>query len=188
MKRYLLQAAVILFAFVPAAEAATITSFARGTNDGVYALTAAQKAYFKLSDAAYIGFFRPRAANNAPAYAVGDTFDANTIFNSVSGDANILAILNGDNLQLDYSGDYLSPLKTTTVTVSGTSFYRGVALLLKANSVVTFAGGNFSTQGNSPQIRAAFDWEPPAEVPLPAAAPLLIAALGSLWLLRRRKA
>jgi hypothetical protein len=188
VKRFLLQAAIILFTSLPAAEAATITSFARGTNDGVFALTAAQKAYFKLPDAAYIGFFRPRAANNAPAYAVGDTFDANTIFNSVSGDTNILAVLNGDNLQLDYSGDYLAPLKTTTVTVGGTSFYRGVALLLKANSVVNFAGGNFSTQSNSAQIRATFDWEPPAEVPLPAAAPLFIAALGSLWFLRRRVA
>jgi hypothetical protein len=166
------------------ASAATISSFARGVNDGVFTLTQAQKDFFGVAGAEYLAFWRPRLAGSTTA-TLGDTFNATTVLNSVTGDSAILAILNGDNAALGYSGGYLEPLGTTTILAAQNSYVRGVAFLLGSTGTVLFAGGNI-TGGSGPQQRGTLDFVPPiTPVPLPAAGWMLIVGLCGLMLVAR---
>jgi len=171
------------------ASAATITSFQRTTNDGVFALTAAQAAQFGVPDTAYVGFLRPRSPNNANPLSAGDTFDGAAILATCRGGCDrILSVHNGDSTQLGYSGTFMDLLGETSVTETTHGIYRGVAILFSAgNGAITFAGGASFAAGQS---RGVFDYAAPAPavVPLPAGLPLLLAGLGALAVLRRRRA
>ena len=168
------------------AHAATISQFGRTTNDGVWSLSAAQASALGVSGATKIGAFRVRSGNGV-TWAAGDTFDASAVAATItSGAGNVFGFFNGegDGL-LDYTGDILAPLGLTTFLASSTTdgnLFRGVFFAF--NNQVTFRNSatfNEVSQGDFP-----FDVTP---VPVPAALPLLLAGLGGLaFVARRRKA
>lgn len=167
-------------------SAATVPAFDRTTNDGVFALTAAQIRYFGVAEATYVAFFRPRTKNNATSFAVGTIFDAQSLLASCRGAcANILSVRNGRNADLAYVGGFLAPLATATVTKAGVGYYEGLAFFFKGTKAINFNGGsNF----NAGQSRGDLDFAVPAQVPVPASLPLLAGALGMVALARRRRA
>ncbi|MDW4500376.1 VPLPA-CTERM sorting domain-containing protein [Sulfitobacter sp. D35] len=182
MRKALLALAVGIASLAGAASAATITQFNKTTNDGVYNLSAAQAAYLGDASATHIGFFRVREGNGTVLNA-GDTFNVATMNNSVtSGAGSILAFLNGRNADLGYTGDFFDALGETTLGAA-TSFYEGVAFLFSGNGNIVFRG---SSTFNAGQTRGALDLDVPA-VPLPAAGWLLVAGLGGLGLMKRRR-
>jgi hypothetical protein len=170
------------------AHAATISQFGRTTNDGVWALSAAQATALGVSGATKMGAFRVRAhgAGNV-TWAAGDTFDASAVAATItSGAGNVFGYFNGfgDGL-LDYTGDFLAPLGLTTFLADSATdgdLFRGVFFAF--NDQVVFRNSstfNAVTQGDFP-----FEVTP---VPVPAALPLLLAGLGGLAFFgRRRKA
>jgi opacity protein-like surface antigen len=186
MRRILATAALIAATVIgSAASAATISQFNRTVNDGVFSLTQAQASYFGFADADYIGFVRPRQGNGV-TWTAGDTFDAATMWATVTGGASrILAFLNGTNATLGYTGDTYGLLGTTTL--EGTDTYRGVAFLFSEGAGnITFRGTSTFNMGQS---LGTLDFQPPSVVPVPAALPLLLAGLGGLaFIARRRKA
>ena len=186
MRRHLLTAIATCLVLAGPTSAATISSFARGVNDGVFKLTASQKAFFGVPGAEYLAFWRPRLAGSTTA-AIGGTFNATSVLNSVTGDSAILAILNGENAALGYTGGYLKPLATTTILASQNHYFRGVAFLMGSTGTVSFVGGNI-TAGSGDQLRGTLDFVPPvSSVPLPAAGWMLIAGIGGLIFFARRR-
>lgn len=166
------------------ASAATITQFNKATPDGVFTLSQAQADHLGHSDARFIGFYRIREGNGT-TFDAGDTFNVTSLFNSVTGNAgSILAFLNGRNPGLTYTGGYLDPLGETTVGAAD-SYASGVAFLFGEGSgnIVFRGSGTF----NAGHTRGEFDFEVPTAVPLPAAAWMLIAGLGGLAAVARRK-
>jgi hypothetical protein len=101
------------------------------------------------------------------------------------GASRILAFLNGTNATLGYTGDTYGLLGTTTL--EGTDTYRGVAFLFSEGAGnITFRGTSTFNMGQS---LGTLDFQPPSVVPVPAALPLLLAGLGGLaFIARRRKA
>jgi hypothetical protein len=190
MKKLFVHIAVALAMMTCSASAATINQFNKTTNDGVYTLTQAQADYFGFSSATNIGFFRVRDGNGT-TFSAGDTFDAITMENSItSGASNVLAFLNGTNTGLTYTGNTLTPatgvfsLLGTTTIGAGSSYYEGVAFLFSGSGAIVFRGSSTFDAG---QTRGEFDFTVPPAVPLPAAFPLLLAAVGGLGLLARRR-
>jgi len=170
------------------ASAATITQFNKTTPDGVFTLSQAQADYLGYSDARFIGFYRVREGSGT-TFDAGDTFNVTTMFNSVTSNASkILAFLNGKNPGLTYTGGYLDILGETTIGEANSynsGFKEGVAFLFgkDAGNIVFRGSGTF----NGGQSRGDFDLVVPSAVPLPAAAWMLIAGLGVLAALARRK-
>jgi hypothetical protein len=169
-------------------QAATLTSFDRVVNDGVYTLTPAQIVYFGIDGANRIGFLRPFKLGNSE-YAVGDIFDRTTVLNSTLDDAKILAILNGKATGLIYTGGLFEALSTTTIGTAARGYYEGVAFLFAADAGnIVFSGSlGGSATFNQGQSRGDLDFQPPAPVPVPGALPLLLAGLGGLAVAARRR-
>jgi hypothetical protein len=170
--------------FATGAHAATITQFGRTTNDGVWSLSAAQASALGVAGATKIGAFRVRAGNGV-TWSAGDTFSSAAVANTItSGAGNVRGYFNGfgDN-QLTFTGGFLSALGVTTFrsasTVDG-DLYR--AVFFAFNGTVVFR--NSSTF--NPVNQGAFPYEVTA-VPVPAALPLLLAGLGGLALVARRR-
>ena len=165
-------------------SAATVTQFDKTTNDGVFSLSQAQADFLGFSDAKYIGFVRVRNNSAGTTFGAGDTFDATTMGNTVtSGGGSILAFLNGNNADLTYTGGYLDPLGLTTLGPQN-SYFRGVAFLFGegVGNIVFLGSSTFNQDRNNGE----FDLEVSA-VPLPAAAWMLIAGLGGLVAVSRRR-
>ncbi|MEM7724211.1 MAG: VPLPA-CTERM sorting domain-containing protein [Pseudomonadota bacterium] len=184
MKRILTTLAAVIALTMPA-SGATISQFKKSTNDGVYDLTTSQAAALGFGSASHIGFFRIREGSGT-TFDAGDTFDATTIMASLRGGSrnNVIAILNGRNGGLGYTGGFLEVLQTTTIG-DANSYYEGVAILFNGNTV-NFGGGNF----NRSQSRGTYDGTgipAPAAVPLPAAGWFLIAGIGGLVVMSRRR-
>jgi hypothetical protein len=168
------------------AHAATISQFGRTTNDGVWALSAAQASALGVVGATKIGAFRVRAGGTGNlTWAAGDTFDATAVAATItSGAGNVYGFFNGfgDGL-LDYTGDFLAPLGLTTFLAGSATdgeLFRSVFFAF--NGQVVFRNSatfNPVSQGDLP-----FDVTP---VPVPAALPLLLAGLGGLALVARRR-
>ncbi len=192
-------AAAMILVAAPA-SAARIDAFTKSTNDGVYELTQAQIDHFGVEDAAYIGFYRPRFRKaDLDDYAIGDVFDADTILASAANQSSankILAVLNGDNQHLDYTGGLFDPLGTTVIESVRTGYVRGVAFLFGDDvGNIVFQGTSTFNEGQSRGL-LAFDPPPsptgpagsttPAAVPLPAGLVLLATGAGALGLMRRR--
>jgi len=183
MLKSIISAVVLTIATASASQAAAISQFNKTTNDGVFTLTEGQAAAigFGGQNVDRIGFFRVREGSGT-TFNAGDTFDVTTMNNTVtSGAGNIIAFLNGTNLDLTYTGDEFDVLGTTAVGASN-SYFRGVAFLFSSLSGnITFRG---SSTFNAAQTRGAFDGI--AEVPLPAAAPLFLGGLAAFGLAKRR--
>jgi hypothetical protein len=166
------------------AQAATITQFGRTTNDGVWSLSAAQATALGVSGATKMGAFRVRSGNGV-TWAMGDTFGVSALNASIiSGAGNVYGYFNGfgDDL-LDYTGGFLAPLGVTTFLASSSTdgdLYRGVFFAFTGN--VVFRG----TSSFNPVNQGAFPYEI-APIPVPAALPLLLAGLGGLALMARRR-
>jgi hypothetical protein len=164
------------------AHAATITQFGRTTNDGVWSLTAEQASALGVTGATKMGAFRVRSGNGV-AWAVGDTFGVSALNASiVGGGGTVYGYFNGfgDSL-LGYTGGFLAPLGTTTFLASSSTdgdLYRGVFFAFTGN--VVFRGTSNFNQVN----QGAFTLAP---IPVPAALPLLLAGLGGLALVARRR-
>lgn len=190
MKAILAGAALALTMIVGGAQAASITQFNKTTNDGVYTLSQAQADHFGFSTADRIAFFRIREGNGT-AFSDGDTFDATSLANSfTSNGSSILAFLNGTNAALTYTGDTLNPatgafdlLGTTTVGAAD-SYYEGVAFLFNNLSGNIVAGGTSTFNGGQTRGDFVFNVAP---VPIPAAGPLFLAALGAFGFAARRR-
>lgn len=165
------------------ASAATIPQFNRTTNDGVYDLSAAQASALGYAGAEYIGFFRVREGNGT-TFNAGDTFDASTMFASVtSGAGSILAFLNGRNPDLSYTGAAFDDLGTTTVGALN-SYTEGVAFLFSGTGNIVFRG---SSTFNAGQSRGAITGIDVAPIPLPAGLVLLLSGLVGLGLFARKQ-
>ncbi|WP_209424876.1 VPLPA-CTERM sorting domain-containing protein [Pararhodobacter sp. SW119] len=168
-----------------AANASTyIAQFATVTNAGVFTLTAEQANLLGAPTADRIGQIRIRSG------AAGDTFDADSIFASVTSNGGaILGLRNGSASALSYSGDEFEALGLTTLLQDFNNddrfdFDPGVYLLFNSSSSnIVFAGS--ATFGGS-QTRGEFTALAP--IPLPAAGWLLLAAFGGLGVAARRKA
>lgn len=186
--RFSLTALVLGWALLlqPAA-AATIASFGATTNDGWFSLTQAQADFLGQSDATGIAMFRVRQGGGL-TLAPGDVFDQSSIFNSViSGASNILALVNGTNPNLGYTGGAFEALGLTTIGAL-TSYPDAVGILMSnlGGNVVFRGSATFNVTEQS-LYRGALDLVVPAEVPLPAGLPLLIAGLAGIGLAARRR-
>ncbi len=167
-----------------AAGAAHIGAFYKTTNDGVYDLSSAEALALGYAGAKYIGYFRVREGNGV-TFGMGDSFDTHTILNSTQDDSKIIALLNGTNAGLGYAGGILQALGKTTIASDASSFYEGVAFLFSTTSNIVFSG---TSTFNASQSRGALPYDvAPASVPLPAALPMLAAAIGAIGLASRRR-
>lgn len=168
------------------AHAATITQFGRTTNDGVWSLTAAQATALGVPGATKIGAFRVRSGNGV-SWLAGDTFDASSVAATITaGAGNVFGYFNFDGSSLlEYTGNLLAPLGLTTFLAdSSVNGNLRAGVLFAFKDAVVFRGSstfNEVTLGEFP-----LDVTP---VPVPAALPLLLAGLGGLaFVARRRKA
>ncbi len=175
--------AFALVALQSAASAATV--FERVTNDGVFALSAAQQAQLGTTST-YVGFLRGRS-NNGGSSPEGTTFNVSDIAALCGAQCGTgTTFRNGDAPGLSYTGGFLAALGPTTVAVGGNSFLRAVAIFFDG-STITFRGTASTTATfNGSQSRATLPDLAP--VPLPAAGWLLLAGLGGLVVAKRRKA
>ena len=181
-----------------------LTHLGKGTNDGVFALTAAQDSYLGVSctGTCQVGFYRVRGSTIGAS--LGDYFDANSVLASMQTaamQAGILGIFNGPGANgtggvgLTYTGGVWDPLGTTTLS-SATDAYAAVAIVWDSavlssivfnnpNCCSTFANSStLQSVANNPQLA-------PTPTPLPATLPLFASGLGALGLLgwrRKRKA
>jgi hypothetical protein len=166
------------------AHAATVTQFGRTTNDGVWSITAEQATALGVTGATKMGAFRVRSGNGV-TWAAGDTFGVSALNASIiAGAGNVYGYFNGfgDSL-LGYTGGFLAPLGTTTFLANSTTdgdLYRGVFFAFTGN--VVFRG----TSNFNQATEGAFPFAP-TPVPVPAALPLLLAGLGGLALMARRR-
>lgn len=165
------------------AQAATISQFNRTTNDGVWALSVAQAEALGVPDATKMAAFRVRSGNGL-SWNAGDTFDVSTIENSIiAGRSNVFGFFNGENALLDYTGDFLDALGVTTFLAPSSDNGN-----LTAGVLIAFVG-SFTVRGTSQfdtVTRGDFPLEV-APIPVPGALPLLLAGLGGLALVARRR-
>lgn len=177
-------------------EAKAIEVFETGSNDGVYSLSAKQAAYLGAENAVSIGFFGISLNRDMQKDLSGGAyFDANTFLKSVKekkGSAQIYAVLNGNNAKLGYTGSFLGPLGTTTLTGITSDYSNSIAVLFGPGKLSLEGGVTFDSQ----RSKGAYDLvvpskESPAPVPLLPSLSALAAALGLLavigWVLHRRK-
>ncbi|WP_025898962.1 hypothetical protein [Sneathiella glossodoripedis] len=188
----LVAGAAALFMLTSVSNAAYVSSFNKHTNDGVYTLNQAQKDFFGVSGAEYIGFLRVRSGNGV-SWNAGDYFDQTSVLNSTGSDSKILALLNGlgDPANVTYTGNNLETLGSTTLVNSSadvSGIYEGIAFLFGSTvGDIVFNGTATFNQG---QTRGEWDYQV-SVVPLPAALPLYaagVAVLGFLGWKRRRSA
>lgn len=177
----------LLLAF--GAQAATISSFNRTTNDGVWSLTAAQANALGVSGATKIGAFRVRSGGSpSVTWQAGDSFNAATLTASItSGSGNVFGFFNGEaTTALDYTGGFLASLGVTRFLFpsgANASYFRSVYFAF--NDTVVFGGSSTFSVVN----RGAFP-HTITPVPVPAAMPLMLAGMGlfAAAALRRKRA
>jgi hypothetical protein len=138
------------------------------------------------------------APDNGGAF-LSNTFDPPTALGSIIwGFSGGLTTGVGTDLQLYDVANFDNELFELAVSIDGLGFtVIGVFNTLMTSFDLDSYGftGDFSfvrvvntSESNSPDFDAAAGYYAPAPVPLPASLPLLLAGLGSIALLRRRKA
>jgi hypothetical protein len=176
------------------ASAATVASFSRTNNDGVFSITASQAAQLGVDGATKVGLFRVRAGNGV-SWNAGDDFNAQTVLNTrIGGSGTIFGVLNGpvdqnfdgevdpNGLFLTYDGGLFETLGTTIFTNDSAttgSIFRAVAIAF--DGALTFAGSSQFDEVNCGALVL------PEPVPLPAAAWLLLAGVGGLAVAGRKR-
>lgn len=169
-----------------------VSVFQRTTNDGVYALNAAQAAALGLEGATKLGLLRVRPGNGV-SWSAGDFFDEQTL-DRTRRNGSVFGYLNGplapdfvpqafNGETILYDGDVFEALGTTVFQQASDPGQRLVAAVafgftgtVTFNGVSTFSG---VTLGDAPIAV-------PPPVPLPAAGWLLLVGLGGLAFLQRR--
>ena len=182
-------AAAAMMGFSSAASAAPIPLFPQITNDGVYSIDPALAASLGLTGATHIGVIGLRSTDTPSAFAVGDTFDAATLFDSTADDGAILGFLNAFSTSLSYTGAELASLGTTEILLfdraGDNRIFNAAFFGFSTSGNIVFNGTSTYNAGQSRgDFAAAFDVTAP--IPLPGAAWLMLTGLAGFFGWRRR--